>query len=112
MLEIDRVIARTPCLAIELPRDDRREEMRFLDAHQIELLADAIDERYHALIYMAAYTGAWCAELAGLRVEACQPAPGHARDLGDARGGERPSDHPGNQDGLSTNGHDAGSLPR
>ena len=57
MLEIDRVIARTPCLAIELPRDDRREEMRFLDAHQIELLADAIDERYHALIYMAAYTG-------------------------------------------------------
>jgi integrase len=54
---------------VDLPRDDRREERRFLDAHQIQRLADAIDRQHANLIYMAAYTGARWAELAGLRIE-------------------------------------------
>lgn len=66
--EIDRVVARTPCLGTKLPKDDRREEMLFLDADEVRRFAEVIDPRYRALIYVAAYTGARWGELAGLRL--------------------------------------------
>jgi integrase len=67
--ETDRLIARTPCLGIDLPRDDRHEEMRFLGPEEIARLAEAHQVRYRALVYAAAYTGARWGELAGLRTE-------------------------------------------
>ena len=42
---------------IELPSDRHREAMLFLSAEQVNDLADAIEDRYCALIYTAAYGG-------------------------------------------------------
>jgi integrase len=66
---IEDLIVRSPCLGVEIPRDDRHEEMHFLSPEDIDRVADAIDPRYRALIYTAAYTGARWGELAGVRVE-------------------------------------------
>lgn len=52
--------------AIHLPTVDSR-EMRFLDADEIQTLADAIDPHYRALVLTAAYTGLRWGELSGLR---------------------------------------------
>jgi integrase len=43
--------------------------MAFLDAAEVERLADAIDTRYRVLVLAAAYTGARASELAALRVK-------------------------------------------
>ena len=66
---IDGLISRTPCVGIDLPRQYSHEEMRFMDPGQIEALASAINSRYRALIFTAAYTGMRWGELAALRVE-------------------------------------------
>ncbi|MEA2432647.1 MAG: hypothetical protein QOG54_104 [Actinomycetota bacterium] len=66
---IDNHISRSPCIGISLPKDTNHEEMRFLSPSEITLLADAVPERFKALIYTAAYTGLRWGELAGLRVE-------------------------------------------
>lgn len=64
----DQVLDRNPCAGIRLPReDDGKREMLFLSAEEIERLADAIDPRYRALIYVAAYSGCRWGELAYLR---------------------------------------------
>jgi len=70
--EVDRYIARSPLAAMDprkdLPRDTAHQEMTFLDAAQVARLAEAIDGRYRALVYTAAYTGLRFGELAALRV--------------------------------------------
>lgn len=65
---IDDLISRSPCIGIDLPKQTSHEEMRFLEPAQVEALGDAIEPRYRALIFMAAYTGMRWGELAALRV--------------------------------------------
>lgn len=57
----------SPCRRVPLPRVER-EEMRFCTPDDIARLADAIHERYRALVIVAAYGGLRLSELAGLRV--------------------------------------------
>ena len=66
---IDRYISRSPCVGISLPSIGSREEMHFLNPHQVRLLADAIDPRFCGLIYTAAYMRMRAGELWGLRLE-------------------------------------------
>ena len=67
--EVDRVITRSPCLGIRLPRASGRDEMCFLSADQVTRPAEAIGPRYRTLIYAAAYTGLRAGELAALKVD-------------------------------------------
>jgi integrase len=64
---LDGLVSRSPCIGIPLPRERNREEMRFLEPEQVNELADAIDDRYRALIYTAAYGGLRAGELGALR---------------------------------------------
>jgi integrase len=50
------------------PPKVQRKEMHFLDADQVEALADAIHPRYRALVLFAAYTGLRPCEQVALRV--------------------------------------------
>jgi integrase len=63
-----RYIAASPCVGIDLPRLEHF-EMRFLDADEVQELAESIARRYRALVLTAAYTGLRWGELAGLRVD-------------------------------------------
>jgi len=63
-----RMIPRNPASRVPLPKSTRQ-EMRFLAPEQIGRLADAVDDRYRALVLMAGYTGLRFGELAALRVE-------------------------------------------
>jgi integrase len=67
--EIDRLIVRTPCIGIKLPKATAREEMHFLTAEQVSALADAITPRFRALVYTAAYAGLRAGEIGALRVD-------------------------------------------
>jgi integrase len=60
-------LARNVAAGVKLPKVQRR-EMGFLDAVQVEQLADAIDPRYPTLVRVAAYTGLRPCELVALRV--------------------------------------------
>jgi integrase len=60
-------LARNVAAGVKLPKVQRR-EMHFLDAVQVEQLADAIDPRYPTLVRFAAYTGLRPCELVALRV--------------------------------------------
>lgn len=46
----------TPCTAVTLPQG-KRTRMRFLDEHELEGLADAIDARYRALVLVLGWGG-------------------------------------------------------
>lgn len=59
-------IASSPCSGVRLPRIERR-EMRFLTPSEIVSLADRIDPRYRALVYLGAYGGLRVGEMFGLR---------------------------------------------
>jgi integrase len=65
---VDGLIARSPCIEIDLPGDRHRDEMHLLDPGQVDALANAIGDRYRALIYTAAYGGLRAGELVALRV--------------------------------------------
>jgi integrase len=67
--EIDGHIVRSPLLGIDLPKEVARADMTFLTAAQVAALAEAIEPRYRALIYTAAYTGMRFGELAALKIE-------------------------------------------
>lgn len=67
--EIDRLIPRTPCVGIKLPKLTAREEMRFLTAGEVCTLAEAITPRFRALVYTAAYAGLRAGEIGALRIE-------------------------------------------
>jgi integrase len=60
-------LARNVAAGVKLPKVQRR-EMHFLDAIQVEQLADAIDPRFSTLVRVAAYTGLRPCELVALRV--------------------------------------------
>ena len=60
-------LARNVASGVKLPKVQRR-EMHFLDAVQVEALAEAIDRRYPTLVRFAAYTGLRPCELVALRV--------------------------------------------
>jgi integrase len=60
------MVMQSPCRRVPLPKVER-EEMRFLTPAEIARLADAIDQRYRALVLVAADGGLRIGELAGLR---------------------------------------------
>jgi integrase len=62
----DRRIAANPADRVPLPRIER-EETRFLTAAEVHALADAIDQRYRALVLLGAYGGLRLGEMFGLR---------------------------------------------
>ena len=53
----DGLIARSPFAKVDLPEDRQHQELHFLTAEQVNALADAIEPRYRAAIYLAAYGG-------------------------------------------------------
>jgi integrase len=61
------------------PPKVQRAEMRFLDAGQVEALAEAIDPRYPALVRFAAYSGLRPSELTALKVGRLELLRGTAR---------------------------------
>jgi integrase len=60
------MLAQSPCRRVPLPKVER-EEMRFLTPAEVATLADAIHQRYRALVLVGAYGGLRIGELAGLR---------------------------------------------
>jgi integrase len=63
----DGRIARNPAEDV-VPPSRHHQEQRFLSAHQVWALAEAIRPRYRALVLTGAYAGLRWGELAGLRV--------------------------------------------
>jgi len=57
-----------PAAEIRTPKTQTRREMLFLDADQINDLADAIDPRYRLAVLLSAYTGLRAGELGALKV--------------------------------------------
>jgi integrase len=62
----DELIGRNPLRGVKPPRIEP-EPMRFLTHDEVALLAAAIDARYRALVYLAAYSGLRAGELVALR---------------------------------------------
>jgi len=60
------LILSSPCHNIDLPKIERA-EMRFLTPGEVSALASAMDERYRAMVLLAAYGGLRLGELAGLK---------------------------------------------
>ena len=63
------LIGRSPCRGVKLPKLETVSTIRFLDAAEINILVDAIDSRYSAMVLAAAYTGLRFSELRALRVD-------------------------------------------
>ena len=63
----DGLIGRSPSVGVKLPKEGPGEEMRVLEPSQVKAVADAIDPRYRALIFTAAYTGLRWSELVALK---------------------------------------------
>jgi integrase len=61
-------LARNPAAGVRLPKRVER-EMLFLDAAQVEQLAEAIGPHHRALVYFLAYTGVRFGEAVALRVK-------------------------------------------
>lgn len=72
---VDEILVRSPFAGLQLPPEREREEMRFLDAEQVNALASAVDDRYRTAVYLAAYGGLRAGELWALR-------PGRVNVLG------------------------------
>jgi integrase len=66
---LDGLIPRSPFFRVDLPPERHREEMHFLDANQVNGLTAAVEDRYTAAVYVAAYGGLRAGELWALRVE-------------------------------------------
>lgn len=60
------MIATDPSATVKAPKVER-EEMRFLSVEEVDALADAIDPRYRAVVYVGAYGGLRMSEIFGLR---------------------------------------------
>ena len=78
----DGAILRSPLVGLQLPKNGPREEMRVLEPRQIQALAEAVDPRFRALIFTAAYTGLRWSELAALKVQSVDLLKGvvHVRE--------------------------------
>jgi integrase len=59
-------VAANPASGVKVPKARPKEKL-FLTAEQVELLADAIDERYRALVYLLAYGGLRWGEAVAVR---------------------------------------------
>lgn len=84
----DNRLGRSPARYVDLPRETR-EEMRFLTADQVATLVDATDDRYRAMVLLAAYSGLRWGELAGLKVDALDLPRGRLhvlRTVGEVKG--------------------------
>jgi len=64
--ELSRLIPRNPAAGIRAPKSTKT-DMKFLTPAQVEQLAETIEPRYSALVFMAGYTGLRWGELAALR---------------------------------------------
>lgn len=62
----NQLTIRNPATGIELPAPNTRER-RYLTAGQVDLLADTIDRRYRAWVYVTTYGGLRFSETVGLR---------------------------------------------
>ena len=60
------LLAASPCAGVKGPKVEAT-EMRFLDAFEVQLLAESIGRPFRILVYTAAYTGMRWGELIGLR---------------------------------------------
>lgn len=66
---IDRsLVASSPCRRIALPPHSHNEK-RFLNSEEVKALADAIDPRFRAMVFVGAMTGLRPGELRALRME-------------------------------------------
>lgn len=63
-------LARTPCIGVKLPRE-QRQEMRFLNARQVADLVAATPDPYKVAVYVLAYGGLRWGELVALRRRRC-----------------------------------------
>jgi integrase len=66
---VDGLIARNPCIGVELPAEHEGREMLFITPPQLTRLAGAVDPRYRALILTAGYSGLRAGELSALKVD-------------------------------------------
>ncbi len=64
-----RLIGRSPCRGVKLPKLGTVSTIRYLEPAEINVLADAIDSRYSAMVLAAAYTGLRFSELRALRMD-------------------------------------------
>ncbi len=64
----DGLVARSPFAKVAMPSDRKHDEMHFLTADQVNDLAAAVDGRYRAAVYMAAYGGLRAGEIWALRI--------------------------------------------
>jgi integrase len=64
----DRVLATSPCVGVKLP-EIARERVVPLELHQVQALADAMPERYRALVILGAGTGLRQGEAFGVTVD-------------------------------------------
>ena len=62
----NRAIARSPVAGVKVPREERR-EMKILTAEQVSMIAEAVPDRYRALVYLLAYGGLRWGEATALR---------------------------------------------
>ena len=69
------LIVRSPCRSIEVPAVIAHEK-RYLTEDEVERLVAAVEPRYKALVYTAAYLGLRWQEVAGLRRQALDMHPG------------------------------------
>jgi integrase len=68
----DGMLPSNPCARVPLPRLERK-EMRFLGPAEVAALADAVDQRYRALVMLGCYGGLRAGELLGLRARSVDP---------------------------------------
>ena len=66
---LDRVIAVSPCVAVRRPSGLPSSTLRVLTSEQVVAMADAVPERYRALVITGAGTGLRPGELFGLEVD-------------------------------------------
>lgn len=62
------VIGRSPCRGIKLPAAQRRREVRFLTADELDRLGAAMPGEYRQTVYLGGVLGLRWSEVAGLRV--------------------------------------------
>lgn len=65
----DGLIVRSPFAKVPMPEDREHEEQHFLTVEQVELVAENIDDRYRAAIYLAAFGGLRAGELWALELD-------------------------------------------
>ena len=68
----DGLIARTPCIGVDLPSEEQGKEMLFLTPAELARLAESIDPRFRALVLTAGYSDFRAGELSALKVDRVQ----------------------------------------